>query len=197
MTVEKAEPGGFAPTEDWIAAFEAQATDELYEKATRYATSRAWGVAKARGTDDDLYVLELVQDAFTDTLAGVIAWTPELCSLELHIINAIRGRSRHDREHAFKYRRESLDDRRDHGDIEQAAVRDLVEGVLTELRELAKSDRDVLRMLDGFASGAYTKEEIMTATEMSAKTYRNARIRLARLVKQLQPEAARIARVRA
>jgi hypothetical protein len=64
----------FAPSEDWIEAFEAQATERGIEQARRYAAMRARGVAKVGGLADDFYVRELVQDAVTDTLAGILRW---------------------------------------------------------------------------------------------------------------------------
>src|SRR4051812_13319629 len=54
------------PSPAWILAFETQATNALYEKASRYAAHRAEDVARAGGTVDDLYIAELVQDALGD-----------------------------------------------------------------------------------------------------------------------------------
>jgi DNA-directed RNA polymerase specialized sigma24 family protein len=174
--------------ERWLDEFEAQATPALFEKATRYATSRAWGVAKWRGKDDDLYVQELVQDAFGDTLSGTIAWDPTRASLEAHIINAIRGRSRHDRVHARRYRAVEVDHKLAAEPADGAG--DRAELVMLALQELAADDREVVALLEAFSAGACEKAEAMAAAKLGAKPYRNARIRLARLVKQLPPELA-------
>src|SRR5262245_27873058 len=58
-------PAPFSPTEEWIEAFDQQSTDEMRQRATRFARSRARVVARAGGRVDDLYVSELVHDALT------------------------------------------------------------------------------------------------------------------------------------
>jgi hypothetical protein len=183
----------FAPTEEWIEAFEAQATDELYERATRYATSRAEGVARSGGAVDDLYVLALVQDAFTDTLCGVLAWDPEAASLEQQVITAIRSRSRHDREHARRFRRVRIESVTAEVEValradEAAEAEHEAAERVAALRALAGDDTDVVRILDAMCEGATTRSEIMAETGLSTKRYRNARWRLAGLVKQQTPK---------
>src|SRR5262245_28626769 len=63
------------------AAFRAQATEELTRRALRYARQRAALVRRAGRRIDSLYARELVQDALTDTWAGVLAWDPARRSL--------------------------------------------------------------------------------------------------------------------
>lgn len=184
----------FVPSEAWIDAYEAQATDELFEKATRFAASRARQVARAGGRVDDLYVEALVQDAFTDTWTGRLAWDPTRATLEQQVINAICSRSRHDREQAIRRRHVSIDmTTRAEVEVSLASQRsdeaiEHAEYAMSELRMLARDDRDVLQMLDAFEDGAFAKQDVMTLTGLSAKRYRNARGRLAKLVQQLPTE---------
>jgi hypothetical protein len=183
----------FAPTEKWIEAFEEQATDELYAKATRYATRRAEGVARSGGVVDDLYIRGLVQDAFTDTLCGVLRWDPLVATLEQQIISAIRSRSRHDREHARRFRHVSIDAARD---LPAANPERESMEVIAQLRACADGDADVIRLIDAICSGASARREIMNTAHLSTNRYRSARWRLASLVRQqissieLSPEPA-------
>src|SRR5689334_20705962 len=90
---EEVAPAPFEPTEDWIEAFEQQHTEELRARALRFARSRARLVARAGGRVDDLYASELVHDALSDTLLGVLAWDPRAVPLETHVFGAVRSRT--------------------------------------------------------------------------------------------------------
>src|SRR5262245_58802130 len=96
----------FSPTREWIAAYRTQATPALYEAAVRFAAVRADMVASAGAQVD---VEDLVGEAYEATWSGTLAWDPARCSLEQHIILAIKCRSRHDYERAARQRRASLD----------------------------------------------------------------------------------------
>src|ERR1044071_5648676 len=99
----------FVPNEEWIDAFESQATDELRKAAKRFARSRARFVALAGGRVDDYYLSSLVPDALTDTLFGVLSWAPSNKSLENHVFDALRSRTAHDIARARKLRHQSID----------------------------------------------------------------------------------------
>lgn len=195
-------PGGipFTPTEAWIDAFATQCTHEMRLRAKRYAARRARGVGKAGGYVDDYYVRELVENALADTLLGDVRWDPNDEMLESHVMDVIKSRTRHDRVRAGRFQRSSIDAREgsyaraeiesslqqdrdgDHGETRFAVE------VLVQLQGLAENDRQVLQLLNAIASGARTKAEILELSELSAKAYRNARDRLSRLVKSLDPE---------
>ena len=176
----------FTPPESWLEAFEAQASTELYRRAARYARSRAQMVWLARGYTDDLYVKELVQDAFSDTLIGELLWDPQRCTLEAHIINAIRGRSRHHREHALRFPTESVDAASlGASPPSRDPIESMVRDVVIELRALAHDDEQTLALLDAFGEGNFVRKDIVRQLRWTEKTYRNARVRLARYVKQL------------
>src|SRR5215510_2985561 len=66
------DPAMFVPSEDWINAFNAQCTEELWKKLEQFAARCARGVGKGGGVVDDYYVRELVQDALADTRLGVL-----------------------------------------------------------------------------------------------------------------------------
>ena len=192
----------FVPNEEWIDAFQAQATDELRKKAKRFARSRARVVASAGGRADDYYISALVQDVLTDTLFGVLTWDPAAMPLATHVLKAIRSRSHHDSVRAGKFQHRSIDafDPR----VEASAVMVEVESsllfdqytpsaealtfsdeVIAHVRRLAANDRPVLRMLDAIDLGATERPEIMQLAKMSPKTYHKAHIRLSRLVERL------------
>jgi hypothetical protein len=202
----------FSPSEEWIEAFEAQATEGMIERARRYARGQARGVAKAGGVADAFYVSELVQDAVADIMVGTVTWAPEVRSLESLLLDVIRSRARHDRIRARRFRHEALDGARTRrltaevesalmaaqsgGEVEDAA--EVVPRVLAELRALASGDGEVVALIEAFAAGAISKAEVMTAAGLSARQYKNARQRLLRYVEQLSPavrEAAGAAQV--
>lgn len=198
----------FVPPEEWIDAFEAQVTSALIRKARRYAMWQAKLTGKAGGRVDEFYAFELVQDALDDTFTGVLAWDPERASLEAHIIQAIHSRSRHDREHITKFRHRDIDssDPGTMAEAEETLARrederedhaEFASAVVGELRALASDNREVLRVLDAFGQGLLDRQDIIEATNMTAKAYRNARIRLARLVRRLSAETRQAARARA
>lgn len=198
-------PAAFAPSEEWIEAFEQQNTLELRKRAQRFARSRARFVARAGGRGDDLYVAELVQDVLTDTLFGVLTWDPAVVPLEVHVFGAIRSRTKNDRIRALRFRHQSLDaiGAGDSSPALAAAMREVESTlaqthhapspesltfsgeVLDHVRGLAARDRDILRILDAIAVGASEPAEIMSLASMSEKTYKKARLRLGRVVDQL------------
>jgi hypothetical protein len=204
-----------ARTEEWIDEYERQATDELYEKATRYATERAKQVAAVGGPGDDDYVEDLVQAAFADTYTGQLAWDPSRATLEQQVIQTIKNRSRHDRERAAERRHLSFDihDDRKRSAVMRAEVEaslaadhepnhgaiDLAEKALAHLREMAIADRNraVLKLLDAYDHGAFSKQEVMEHTKMSAKRLRLAKTQLATYVDRLPPEIKKAARIAA
>lgn len=195
----------FAPSEEWIEAFEEQNTAELRKRALRFARSRARFVARAGGRGDDLYVAELVQDVLTDTLFGVLTWDPAVVPLEVHVFGAIRSRTKNDRIRALRFRHHSIDavGAADSATAMAAAMCEVESSlaathgvpspesltfsgeVLDHVRGLAARDRDILRILDAIELGASEPAEIMSLASMSEKTYKKARLRLGRVVDQL------------
>lgn len=194
----------FVPSDTWIHAFNAQCIQELWKKLERFAARCARGVGKAGGVADDYYVRELVQDVLADTRLGVLRWDPSVESLEEHARDAIASRTYHDRGHARRYPRDSIDafdpdsshatmaavdasllDRRE-ASLHTAA---LVENALAELRELAAEDSVALRLLDAYEVGATTKADVVLVADLSDRTYHAARTRLDRLVTRLSPHA--------
>ena len=171
-------------TEEWIEAFEAQNTHELRKRAMRFARSRARFVARAGGRADEAYVAELVQDALTDTLFGTLTWDPAVVTLDRHVFMTIRYRTKNDRLRALKFRHDD-----DMTGLECPAPSPesiaFSGEVLDQVRDLADEDQAILRVVDAIEQGASEPSEIMSIAKMSEKTYKNTRLRLARLVEQL------------
>jgi hypothetical protein len=153
----------FSPDEAWLEAFASQCTHKMRLKAKRYAARRARGVGKAGGHVDDYYVRELVEDALADTVIGVVAWDPAAATLEGHVLDVIKSRTRHDRVRAHRFRRASFDV--PEGSYARAEIessmpqgRETEHGearfaleVLMQLQRLAHGDPHVLRLLDAIA----------------------------------------------
>jgi len=191
-------PAPFDPSEEWIEAFENQNTDDMRKRALRFARSRARFVARAGGRGDELYVSELVHDALTDTLLGVLTWDPAAVPLETHVFGTIRCRTKNDRIRALRFRHQSID-AADAGGVmcEVEATLASVQSapspesltfsaeVLQLLRNLAGDDVEIHRIVDAIEAGASAPREIMSVGQMSEKAWRKARLRMARIVDQL------------
>jgi hypothetical protein len=194
----------------WIDAFEAQTTAAMVRRVRRYAHKLAQSVASAGGVGGDFYAHELVQDALTDTLTGVLRWDPRATSLEGHLSSRIRSRARHDRVAAAAAGHESIDVDRDDDDHEggvleeaeaallqwqgDAAAADDARRAVAKMRALAQDDPEVLAIMDAFDDGAENKPEVMAATRLSAKAYRNARDRLCRLGRRVVADRSTVHR---
>ena len=211
VVLTAADVAQFQPTEEWLDEFTKQCTAAMRLDLREYAKRRAWGVGRAGGHVDDGYVDDLVADALADTLFGVVAWDHAVKPLYQHVEDTIRYRTRHDRKRAVRYQHKRIDAptsaaerhvtygmveaslRRDHGG-ETAETAIFAQEVLAQIRALAAGDRDVLRYLDAIADGAHSRIEIMEATSMSSKAFRNARDRLGRLTEQLDQQVVATAR---
>src|SRR5262245_55728891 len=190
----------FAPTAEWLAAVTKQLTDELYERATRYARHRADLVLKASG---DIDVDDLVADAIADTLNGTLAWDPTKCPLWAQIKFAIKSRTRHAFVEAVKRRRVSMSPHQPSPDLsaaervlaeradEDLEARDFAEQLIEALRVIAHDDPDAQLLLDAYDAQSFTPQEVLAKTKMSTKRLRNARLRLARYRQRLPEELQR------
>jgi hypothetical protein len=190
----------FVPTQEWLDEYTKQLTDELYEKATRYATLRADMVLKAGGHID---VDDLVEDAIADTFDGTLVWDPTKCPLWFQVKFAIKSRSRHAFVRALKQRRMSFHPHEpspellaaekalaDRHDADRAA-KDFADQLIGALRAIAREDRDAQLLLDAYDAQSFTPQEVMATTRMTTKRLRNARLRLGRYRQRLPQELQR------
>lgn len=198
-------PSPFVPSEDWIDALEEQCTEGMIQGARRYAARCAHGVGHV---NDNYYAGDLVQDALTDTVTGVLQWDPNAKTLPQHIHDVIRMRTNWDRKRARRFPHESLEVLTPDGEPEILAEADaallerapdasddpaaLATECLAKLRQLATGDPTVLRLLDALAHGATCKADVMRFAGLSTVAYGNARRRLRRLVAQLSSRSSHI-----
>ncbi|HTR55009.1 MAG TPA: hypothetical protein VMJ10_30195 [Kofleriaceae bacterium] len=195
---ESPEPPPFSPSEEWIDAYVKQCTNALRLDLKAYAKRRARGVGKAGRVVDESYAEDLVADALGDTLLGVLTWDPAKKSLYQHAEDVITFRTRHDRVRARKYKHDRLDVPRSSEQkrlLEVSLQHDqraettesimFASQVIGQLRAIAGDDEHVHRYLDAIVDGATSRAEIIEFTGMSAKTFRNTRDRLHRLVEKL------------
>jgi hypothetical protein len=188
-------------SEEWIEAFESQATHALIGQARRYAAKHARLIARAGGRVE---AMDLVQSVLDDTLAGVLGWEPSRASLYAHVMISIRGRARHLRERAKKYEHRPIHNDKVARELDQHAIHEVTEAesaesarafaeaAVEELRVLAGTDADVLAVLDAYAHDAFTPKEVMAYTNLSKKRFRNARLRLDRLVDRQCQDTTRV-----
>ena len=118
---------------------------------------------------------ELVQDAIEDTLEGVLAWHPERVTLDKHLFDAIRSRTRHDYVQAQRFPHQSFDAASaspalmadvessltgETGATASAEVTSAAERALSGVRSLAANDADVMRLLDAYVQEALKKVDV-------------------------------------
>jgi hypothetical protein len=187
----------FTPDDAWVDEFERQLTPALIDRLRNYARPRAFAVASAGRKVDDYYAREVVQDAIGDTWSGLLRWDPARCELELHLLRAIQSRTDKHRKHAIENPHDAIGDENSASrraeedastlvaDSEYAVQRVYATETMALVRSAAAEDKPVLRMLDAYDAGAQTKEDVLTATRMKARTYHNAHIRLKRIVRNL------------
>ena len=182
--------------DDWLDTFEHQATDALYEHATRYASTLAGRLAHVDARADHQYAQELVQAAIVDTLIGVVVWDPAVCSLEAHVIKTIKSRCSHDRERAVAAPHVPIDASDDALHLADTQRSEALEAetearqsglCLSWLREIAVSrrDNDVLLVLECFQEGHIAPRDVILKTGWRANRWRNAKHRLASYVEML------------
>ncbi|MGN6105488.1 MAG: hypothetical protein ACTHU0_10320 [Kofleriaceae bacterium] len=141
------------------------------------------------------YARELVQDAYTDTWVGDLAWDPQRCSLVRHLRTAIKTRTRKEIEKAPRY--VSLDAKtvnENHergvqaaiveslfapsGDVSSVLMPALVARVCHELQQATLRDRACVALVDAWQRGLVERDEIMKATGLNESAYDRARKRL-------------------
>lgn len=187
----------FVPTEAWIREYQKQATPKLIAGLHRFARTRALAVADAGRKVDDYYARELVLDALGDTWLGVVRWEPAQCTLAYHLVRTIEGRSDKHRKQALARPHDALGDETAAsrlaeidaselvGDTPASITRVQASEALKQIRALAAKDGPVLRILDAYASGCETREEVLAHAKMKNRTYHNAYSRLRRIVRHL------------
>jgi hypothetical protein len=200
------------PPVGWRAEFERQATQDLIDRATRYARRRVKLIERVGRKVDPLYARELVQDAIGDTLDGTLTWDPARASLATHVMATVQSRTRHEVVRAVRMPHRSLDDSADDNSVDgrpleveasyalsSGATRSLdaaeahARRAVDALRRACGDDELIGRMLDAFEHGKTERREVMEWTGMSAKTYDNVRHRMVRLASKLPTEMREIA----
>jgi hypothetical protein len=189
-----------AATVPWKLLFAIQCDARMMDRVRRYARRVAASVADAGGLGGDACAEELMHDCLVATYAGELTWDPAATSLESYLMSRIRARGRDERRRALRCPTSSLDEK-DGDEDEGTTVLDEAEAALRsryedepeqperprvfQLREHAVDDQEALAILDAAAAGASSKAEILRATGLSEKEYRNARLRLRRLSDRL------------
>jgi hypothetical protein len=186
----------FIPPKEWTEAFNMQCTEQMRRRARRFAAQRPGSSAY----DAD----ELVQGVIFDTLRGLLRWDPTVRKLDVHLFAAIRRRAIRAVARAEQLPHVSIDVVDDDGEssvMDETDALLLAEGPVATpetvaraaeisfaLKQLAAGKAPVVRLLDAFASGAITRNDVMRTARMTHAEYHNARRKLARLVEQLPDE---------
>jgi hypothetical protein len=180
---------------EWLAAFKAQATQELMDDVVAYVAKRATWIRERQGRAADNVIGSLVVDALGDTFSGVVAWDPMRCPLALHLKSVIRSRLSHELERAEDYQHVDIDQAPQH-EVNEALVRAgkasptkklsaYVKEFTARLRGAAADDLAVLTLIDCYLDDITERAQICHASGMKPSVYHNAFRRLKRLADKL------------
>lgn len=195
-----------------------QYTDVVKRQVERFAKERALlvrraGIAIPRLKD---YAEELAHDAMVSIWSGARRWAPTV-PLMPHLCNLIKDRTWHEIQRAVRHPRVSFDlaandsdDALDlepvvheihpaggdvetslaasRGDLAPIRIARLAREVVDALRQLARKDDDVRRILAAWELDIFEREEVMVVAELDAHAYDAARQRIRRLARRLPPD---------
>lgn len=171
-------------------------TPQLIEDVEKFAETRAKMVKKTGRPcpRPEHYAKELVQDAYTDTWLGDLAWEPDLCPLDTHLRMAIKDRTRKQVTRAPKHvpidaplgstANEDgepvvvADVFASSGDLSAIRTAALVGEVCRELAQATAADLDCLDVLRAWQHGLVERNEVRRFTALSPAAYKRARHRL-------------------
>jgi hypothetical protein len=150
-----------------------------------------------RGLDDR------INGAVMKTLDGTRAWEPSRCALIDFLFQAIRSDVSAEIEHLASFPEATLDDPRVKlAPVEEQTIKALEETrstphaaaagffsvIITELRELARKDKSVLKLLEQYDAGIFDRREIMARAKWSPRRYGTVYQRLMRMAQQIDEE---------
>lgn len=179
----------------WLDAFEAQCTPRLLDELANYARRRLAFIARAGIPISPADAADVVSDAVTDTLDRRVTWDPTREALQLHLRDVIRWRVRD-----LRRQRRLVLVSSEPSAMSAAApaltheaipdVEAIAAAGIAELRRVAGAhdDREVLRLIDAFVSGAVGRTALMHRSSLVGNNYDNARRRLHRYRTQVSPE---------
>lgn len=193
----------------FLDRLEESMTDEVMDRAFRYARKRVDLLAKCGLAIERGLAKHLLADAISDTALGDASWDPDRCELYVHLRSVIRYRTKDILVRARKYQHDRLYGKPTEDDgtglgaeassrvqgrsVAQSAVMgDLATRVSVLLYASAamNSDPIVERILDAYAAGFTGRSEVAERCGLSLKQFDAARNRLDRLVKKLPEQLA-------
>ncbi|MFT3693830.1 MAG: hypothetical protein QM831_11855 [Kofleriaceae bacterium] len=187
------------------AEFERQSTSNTFERLYMVARARLRMYAGKSRHVNEADVDDVVMNVVTDTLDGSLTWNPEARTLERHLLDAIafrvrdqaRSRARHPHvEYDEDGTGEPLSSRSLETCERELDLHSIADQVVTDIRQRAAGDPEVLLLMDTLADGIVDRAEGIRETRFQPAQYDNALRRLRRLTKQL-PKPARDAAVAA
>lgn len=197
------------PPSTWRALAE-QNTEAMRTEAQRYASSRLRYIRGAGLPLPQNYARELVEDAISDTWAGIAKWIPSRCSLLVHLRGEILDRTSKELRRARRFPRIPLDiaaadpidgarvepvsDPTTSGDCPPVLLASLMLELVTALSERARGDRHAEAMLACWRDFVIDRDEVIDRTEMTDRCYKATRKRLVSLSTELSAGLRELAR---
>jgi hypothetical protein len=188
--------------------FDKQLTQEVMEIALKRAVSLISEVERKTPWRDTVGADDRLNDAILKTLEGTRRWDPERVELGWHLFSVVKSEISSELKHSKKFARVSLDDERQdvealRGEVEDALARQAplsnqlpTRSVWTlamqALREVAKDDADVLKILDAYDRGAYVMRDVVRVSKMKVRAYTAAHRRLVELAQTVDEDIREI-----
>jgi hypothetical protein len=194
------------PTVEFLAAFKAQANQDMMDDVVAYIAKRATWLKHQHEDRVNDVIREMVTDALGDTFEGRITWDPLRCPLALHIKSTIRSRLCKDLERAENWENVDVYEAPE-GEVEDAFLRDdkpaptatkkvskYVQRFTDALRAEAADDPVVLKIIDLHLQDITDRRHICHMTGMRPADYHNAFRRLKRLADKIPADLRAAAR---
>ncbi len=185
------------PSIEWLAAFKAQATQDMMDDVVGYVAKRSSWLHHQHGSGTTAFINEMIVDALGDTFSSVVAWDPSRCPLALHVKSVIRSRLSHALDRAEDLEHVDVDEAPDHVVHEAMAnagkpaivptkkLSLYVKQFVDQLRVLAADDLPVSKLIDLHLQDITERRHICHMTGMSPSAYHNAFRRLQRLADKI------------
>ncbi len=189
--------------------FDKQLTQSVMERVLKQTIQLITEVERKTPWRDQVGPDDRLNTASLKTLEGSRRWDPDRVDLGGHLFGTISSDVECELRRSKKVAHLSLEDD-EHQDLEalqyetedalarSAPTSDETPMVpvwtlaMNALREAARGDRDVLRILDAYDQGAFTKRAVMRVARMRASTYDAAFARLVELAATIDDEIREI-----
>ena len=185
--------------------FDDQLTNRVMERVVKQTIALIAELERKTPWRDQLGPDDRLHNAILKTLEGERRWNPARVELGGQLFGIVWSDITHELEHGKKFKHVSLEDD-EHQDLEalqqetdEALARTAPTSdetplapvwtlAMTALRDVARREPAVLRILDAYDQGAFTKRDVMRVAKLKSKVYDAAYARLIELATGVDEE---------